>query len=116
MRLALCHENELEEGHSLGFSSGGLSLFIVKKDNQIYAYENRCPHLKIELEWMPDQFMDSDRDFIQCSTHGALFLPDTGLCISGPCLGDKLTAIPVILESGTVHIELSEQDESTSQH
>ena len=30
------------------------------------AYLNVCPHLGVELNWMPGRFMDSDNLFIQC--------------------------------------------------
>jgi len=31
---------------------------------------------------------------IQCATHGALFLIESGECIAGPCAGQSLTALP----------------------
>jgi len=50
-----------------------IQLFIVRKENSIYAYENRCPHVGTSLDWQPNQFLDSSNSLIQCSTHGALF-------------------------------------------
>jgi nitrite reductase/ring-hydroxylating ferredoxin subunit len=80
----LCHVNDIDEGASKGFEIGDKKLFAVKKDAVIYVYENRCPHLGIELEWLENQFLDSEGALIQCSTHGALFLIEDGNCISGP--------------------------------
>jgi nitrite reductase/ring-hydroxylating ferredoxin subunit len=68
-------------------------LFVVKKNGLVFFYENSCPHLGIDLEWNKDQFLDVDDALIQCSTHGALFVIETGACVAGPCLGQKLTAI-----------------------
>jgi nitrite reductase/ring-hydroxylating ferredoxin subunit len=31
-----------------------------------------------------------DGHHLQCATHGALFDPLSGVCISGPCAGDAL--------------------------
>ena len=69
------------------------------------AYLNVCPHLGIELNWMPGRFMDSDNLFIQCSTHGALFDIANGLCIAGPCKGRALAPIPAHVRGGDVFIE-----------
>jgi nitrite reductase/ring-hydroxylating ferredoxin subunit len=57
------------------------------------AYLNRCPHMGVELNWKPGCFMDVDNLFLQCSTHGALFKPQDGECIAGPCQGDALTEL-----------------------
>tara|TARA_Y100000813_G_scaffold182349_1_gene152012 strand:- start:63 stop:434 length:372 start_codon:yes stop_codon:yes gene_type:complete len=70
------------------------------------AYLNVCPHLGIELNWMPGRFMDSDNLFIQCSTHGALFKPGTGECIAGPCQGDALSALDIRLHDGEVQVRV----------
>ncbi|WP_020406096.1 Rieske (2Fe-2S) protein [Hahella ganghwensis] len=81
---------KLNEGESKGIHLAQHSLFIIRHQGRVYAYLNQCPHLGIELEWMPDQFLDHARQFIHCSTHGALFLIRTGECIAGPCQGQFL--------------------------
>jgi nitrite reductase/ring-hydroxylating ferredoxin subunit len=68
---------------------------VVKHDGLVRAFVNWCPHLGIELNFMPDQFMDSDNQFIMCANHGALFEIDSGDCLSGPCSGDKLIPVPL---------------------
>ncbi|GGY38825.1 MFS transporter [Bacterioplanes sanyensis] len=91
---ALCHSSAIAEGQSKGFEVDGTAIFVVHKHGQFYAYRNQCPHLGIELEWLPDQFLDSEGALIQCATHGALFLIDSGDCIAGPCQGQSLTSVP----------------------
>ena len=49
------------------------------------------------LEWLPDQFLDSSAQYIQCSVHGAMFRIEDGWCVRGPCAGDALMAIPAYL-------------------
>jgi nitrite reductase/ring-hydroxylating ferredoxin subunit len=39
-----------------------------------------------------------------CATHGAEFTIATGLCISGPCRGDRLTSINVVVRDGVILI------------
>ena len=89
----LCHSNEIAEGKSKGFQLGEKFLFAVKKNGRIYVYENRCPHLGIQLEWQPDEFLDIDASMIQCSSHGALFRIEDGECLLGPCSGQSLIAV-----------------------
>ena len=92
--IELCHHNVIQESQSHGFEiSESLNIFAVRKDGNIYTYRNRCPHLGIELEWQEHDFLDNDKALIQCSTHGALFLIETGECVAGPCLGEKLIKV-----------------------
>jgi len=92
--ITVCRSDELEEGKARGFELEGASFFLVRYQGELYAYQNHCPHLGINLEWMPDQFLDSDGRLIQCAMHGALFLIESGHCISGPCNGQSLTPLP----------------------
>jgi nitrite reductase/ring-hydroxylating ferredoxin subunit len=88
--LRLCASDELAEGQSRGFEVAGEKLFAVRKEGRCYAYSNRCPHRGIPLEWLPDQFLDASASLIQCATHGALFLIESGECVAGPCAGQSL--------------------------
>lgn len=92
--IPLCHIDDIDEQHSKSLAYGDSQLFAVKKNGQVYLYQNHCPHLGVELNWQKDQFLDIDGALIQCSTHGALFVIEDGLCVAGPCLGQALKAIP----------------------
>ncbi|TBW49674.1 Rieske (2Fe-2S) protein [Marinobacter halodurans] len=83
------------------------SAFVIRHRGQVYAYRNACPHLGIALNWLPDQFMDPDRCFIQCANHNALFTVDDGHCITGPCAGDTLTPLPVARRDGKLVIDIA---------
>ena len=91
--IRLCAPNELTEGQSRGFVLAELKLLVVRREGQVYAYQNRCPHRGIPLEWQPDQFLDHSNSLIQCATHGALFLIESGECVAGPCSGQSLKAL-----------------------
>ena len=95
-QVLLCHTHDIQQGQAKGITVGEHALFVVHYQGEFFAYRNQCPHRQIELEWMPDQFFDSAGDYIQCATHGALFLPATGRCIAGPCQNQSL--IPVTIE------------------
>ena len=88
--IRLCASNELVEGQSRGFVLPQIPVLAVRRDGVPYLYENRCPHRGIALEWLPDQFLDSSGSLLQCATHGALFLIESGECVAGPCAGQGL--------------------------
>jgi len=85
----------------------GAAFFVIKKNAQVYAYRNKCPHTGAPLEWVPDQFLDLDNSFIQCAIHGALFRVGDGVCLRGPCAGQALSDLPVQQESGEFLVDVS---------
>jgi nitrite reductase/ring-hydroxylating ferredoxin subunit len=85
-----CHEFRVRTRH------GDIEGFVVHWRGSWFAYRNQCPHTGVSLNWQPHQFFDYQQRLLQCALHGALFEPDTGLCIHGPCLGDSLHPLPVI--------------------
>ena len=100
----------IAEPGSRGFDlegSEGSVFFVVRKGGAVYAYRNRCPHTGAPLEWLPHEFLDLDKSFIECAMHGALFRPDNGLCLRGPCAGDSLQALQLRLDGGRVSVEVS---------
>ncbi|MFE8071371.1 Rieske 2Fe-2S domain-containing protein [Marinobacteraceae bacterium S3BR75-40.1] len=105
---ALMASAELAEGQSRECQLEDTALFLVRHRGVVHAYRNRCPHLGIELNWAPNRFLDLDKRFIQCSTHGALFKIQDGHCIAGPCQGEALTALGCREGDGQIWV----QDES----
>jgi nitrite reductase/ring-hydroxylating ferredoxin subunit len=69
--------------------------FVVRFRGTVYAYLNRCAHVPIELDWAKGEFFESSKLYLMCSTHGAIYVPDTGACAGGPCRGGKLRPIAV---------------------
>lgn len=61
--------------------------FVVRYEGRVYAYLNRCAHVAMELDWQPGQFFDQEGQHLICSTHGAVYSPETGACRGGPCTG-----------------------------
>ena len=100
--LKLCRLDEIADPGSKGFKFLDKSLFAVRQRWEVFVYQNRCPHIGIELNWQEDQFLDFDDSLIQCSTHGALFIIESGECIAGPCHGKKLEAVASRVEDGYV--------------
>jgi nitrite reductase/ring-hydroxylating ferredoxin subunit len=105
-RSRLCRLNELEDPGSKGFTvnsaAGLLDILVVRQGDRVYGYLNTCPHTGGSLDWVPDQFLDLDREYIQCATHAARFCIRDGVCVAGPCAGDRLMPVPMAVESGEV--------------
>lgn len=60
---------------------------------ELLAFENRCPHWNTPLDLHAPSLFDSSSNSLICQTHGARFDPESGLCLSGPCLGDHITLL-----------------------
>ena len=77
--------------------------FAMRFDGQVVAYLNRCVHVPTEMDWQPGEFLDSAREFILCSIHGAAYDPRNGRCVAGPCGRGKLTLLHVEERDGEVY-------------
>ncbi|HUJ01154.1 MAG TPA: Rieske 2Fe-2S domain-containing protein [Usitatibacter sp.] len=76
--------------------------FAIRYFGTVYAYVNRCPHAGTELDWQHGEFFEESGLYLVCATHGALFLPPTGLCVAGPCKGACLRSLRTREENGRV--------------
>lgn len=100
---------DIEEPGSRGFELQGVegvAFFVVRKEGGVHAYRNRCPHTGAPLEWLPNEFLDLDKAFIECAMHGALFRADNGLCLRGPCAGQSLLSLPLQLQEGRLRVDV----------
>ena len=107
-RHRLCALEDVPDGGSAGFAvdcpdGSALGIMVVRQGDLVHLYENSCPHIGTPLDFTPGQFLDLEREYILCSTHGALFRINDGRCISGPCVGDELTSIKAAVEDGMVY-------------
>ena len=69
--------------------------FAVRHEGRVHAYLNRCSHLPVKLDWQEGRFFNASGLYLICATHGALYAPDTGHCLSGRCHGEGLTEVAV---------------------
>jgi len=84
--------------------------FVVNHNGELYAYVNRCCHVPMTMDWVDNQFMTEDKQFIQCATHGACYLPDTGECVSGPPFGEFLIRVSIAVEGDEIRAFLPALD------
>ncbi|MGQ5521913.1 Rieske (2Fe-2S) protein [Chitinimonas sp. PSY-7] len=76
--------------------------FVVRWGGVVHGYLNECAHIPIELDFNEGDFFDLTRSYLICSTHGAYYKPDTGLCLGGPCKGRRLIKVLVVEDGGEV--------------
>ena len=92
----LCRLSEIPDPGGKGFAPPDRPrFFVVRAGGLLRGYVNSCPHQGVNLDWRPDTFLTVERDLIQCATHGARFIIDTGECVAGPCIGRSLTPVAV---------------------
>ena len=105
--IPLCNSGELAEGglavpFDVIFGGYTCRAFAVRWQGGVHAYLNRCAHVPMEMDWQPNRFFDDSGQWLLCSTHGAVYRPDTGECGGGPCRGG-LVKIATSERDGVVH-------------
>ena len=104
----LCRTTDLDRtgarGVTLGARPNVRDIVVVRDGSTIRAYENRCPHLGTTLETVPDRFLDAEKSHLVCTVHGARFRVADGVCVWGPCYGDALRPVAVVLEGDVVRL------------
>jgi nitrite reductase/ring-hydroxylating ferredoxin subunit len=105
----LCNVGELRATGCREFRLGGgewpLTGFLVRVGTDVHAYVNRCAHLSLPLNYLPDRFLTYDGSMILCTAHGAIFEKSTGFCVSGPCAGRSLVRVAVRVVDDFVLLE-----------
>lgn len=102
----LCAEADIKEGEGRGFVFGSgterKAIFVIRWHGVLRAYRNSCPHVGTPLDWPENRFFDASGKFLMCGTHGAVFRPEDGACIEGPCRGRSLVPLEIRLEDGQI--------------
>lgn len=64
-----------------------LSGFLIRNKEGFSAFLNKCKHWPVELDMGDEDYYYAAIDRIQCKSHGATFLLNSGVCDGGPCEG-----------------------------
>lgn len=96
----VCASHQLRDGGpgvrcAATFLDGPASVFFIRYEGVVHGYLNRCAHVPMELDWVEGQFFESSGLYLMCATHGAIYAPDSGRCIGGPCRGGRLRPVKV---------------------
>lgn len=94
--------SDLPDGGSRGFDpfeKGRNTMLVVRQGERVVAYRDSCPHIEgAPMAWRKDAYLSGDRSRIVCSAHGAQFDIATGVCTLGPCQGQSLTRVPLMVD------------------
>ncbi len=103
----LCAEGDIPEGQGRGFIFGsGLerdAVFVIRWRGKFRGYRNSCPHVGSPLDWPENRFFDAIGRSLMCGTHGAVFRPEDGICIEGPCKGRALEPVAIEVKGGEIY-------------
>ncbi|CAG1010863.1 MAG: Rieske 2Fe-2S domain-containing protein [Rhizobiaceae bacterium] len=107
--MRLCQTDGIPEGEARGFEIAGFAhkVVVVRRGGRIFAYLDSCPHYEggTPMAWKADRYLNGEGTHLACHSHGALFEIETGECVLGPCLGQRLTKVPVrISPSGDIEM------------
>jgi nitrite reductase/ring-hydroxylating ferredoxin subunit len=82
------------------------SVLVGRVNGVLRAYANVCRHHPLPLDYDATTVMGDDRRHLVCHQHGAVYRPDDGLCIDGPCKGEHLFPASVAESAGEVTVSL----------
>jgi nitrite reductase/ring-hydroxylating ferredoxin subunit len=103
----ICEFDQIPDRGSMKFTfrqgDDELEGFCIRIKTEVFAYLNECQHLPMTLDWGNNDFFTQDKKGLICQTHGAVYVPETGVCVAGPCPGKVLTKIPVKIVKGAVY-------------
>jgi len=106
LERVICRLDDIPPAGARGFAIGAgdwpLRGLVIRLNDEVRGFINRCPHAGHPLNLRPHQFLTADSTLILCSSHGALFEKATGYCVAGPCAGQRLSAVPLEVQSGFV--------------
>lgn len=115
LRIPVIRAADLEPGQTAKFAweAGGRARqgFVVNSRGAVRAYVNECAHIPMGLDWFENDFFDEACRYLVCATHGALYEPDTGFCVSGPPCGASLEPLRVEVEGEEVVVYVEVGDE-----
>jgi nitrite reductase/ring-hydroxylating ferredoxin subunit len=106
----LCHSGDVAEGQARGFpaeAGGRRKVIVVRKDGRLHGWLDSCPHYEggTPMAWRSDAYLNGEGTHLACHSHGALFEIETGRCVLGPCLGQRLTPVELtVTDQGEVLI------------
>lgn len=81
--------------------------FAFRLGDTIHAYFNECAHISLPLDWEDNDFFTLDQARLMCKHHGAEYLPATGECVDGPCVGSQLKKLDVVVDDEMVWAVIS---------
>jgi len=98
--VRVCSLEEVPAGEARGFSVEGYEIAIFNTGDEVYAIENRCPHMGAELS--EGELVDNA---VCCHNHGWVIDLATGEVENRE--GIVVPTFPIVVEDGEVYIQIA---------
>lgn len=106
--IHLCDVRELPDAGVAGFTpvvdGQPVPMVALQRNGVVQVFHDICPHAGRSLALAPGRFL-VDAGLLVCAAHGASFSLPEGHCVSGPCRGQSLVAVPFELRDGGVWVD-----------
>ena len=100
--VALTPLNAIADPGAIVCYAGATPVVVTCSAGAIAAFHNLCPHAGYPLQRADGAILVQEGRYMVCGGHGASFALDTGACAGGPCNGQGLTRIAVVVRDGVV--------------
>ncbi|MGE0056756.1 MAG: Rieske (2Fe-2S) protein [Dehalococcoidia bacterium] len=107
--VAVCTLDELKAAGMRRVSAGGRTILVIYEDGEVYALDNRCPHMGFPLH----RGTVSD-GILTCHWHHAKF-DLAGGCTLDP-FADDVPAFPVAVRDGSIFVGLTPVESDRRSH
>jgi len=104
---AICEADDIDPGEAKAFDLSRVMedgearpfrIVVVRTGARDFTgYVNACPHQGTWLNIGGGEFFNKDGTRLRCGRHGALFDVETGACVEGPCEGEHLEPVAIVL-------------------
>ena len=112
MYINVAKLSDIEEGSAtnavIELADGHRHLILTRKADEVNVFLNSCPHTGVRLDWKVGVFLTVDKAHLQCSIHGALFELDSGFCVAGPCINQRLVKLQTKVYDQAIYVNALE--------
>lgn len=85
-----------------GEGDARVALVLTRHSGGVSCFRNRCAHANYPLQRADGRIVVQEARYLVCAAHGASYTLNDGACVGGPCNGDGLERIAVVVRDGVV--------------
>lgn len=104
--VALARSDDVPDSGAIvvhtGEGDAGVALILTKHDKGVSCFRNRCAHANYPLQRADGRIVVQEGRYLVCAAHGASYTLTEGACAGGPCNGDGLERVAIIVRDGVV--------------
>lgn len=104
--VALVRRDDVPDASALvvyaGEGDARVSLVLTRRGESISCFRNRCAHANYPLQRADGRIVVQEGRYLVCGAHGASYTLEDGACAGGPCNGDGLERVAIVLRDGVV--------------